>query len=155
MNIGLPKEVKDNEYRVGLVPAGVHELVADGHTVWVEKGAGVGSGFTDEEFVAAGARLLPTAAEIYARGEMIVKVKEPIEPEYSRLRNGQIIFSYLHLAPMPELTRVLLDARVAGVAYETIRDAEGTLPLLTPMSEIAGRMSIANVAGGATSPEAC
>jgi len=142
MNIGLPKEVKDSEYRVGLVPAGVHELVADGHTVWVEKGAGEGSGFSDEEFAAAGGKILPTAAEVYARGEMIVKVKEPIEAEYARLSKGQIVFSYLHLAPMPDLTRVLLEARVAGVAYETIRDGQGTLPLLTPMSEIAGRMSI-------------
>jgi alanine dehydrogenase len=142
MNIGLPKEVKDNEYRVGLVPAGVHELVADGNTVWVEKGAGVASGFPDEEFVAAGGRVVDTAEDVYARSEMIVKVKEPTEQEYPRLRKGQIVFSYLHLAPLPELTRALLEAHVAGVAYETIRDRQGGLPLLTPMSEIAGRMSI-------------
>ena len=106
MNIGLPKEIKDNEYRVGLVPAGVHELVEDGSVVWVEKGAGVGSGFADEEYVAAGARIVVTTDEVYARSELIVKVKEPIEEEYPRLRKGQIVFGYLHLAPMPELTRV-------------------------------------------------
>ncbi|MFB3923760.1 MAG: alanine dehydrogenase [Terriglobia bacterium] len=143
MDIGLPKEIKDNEYRVGLVPAGVHELVQDGSVVWVEKGAGVGSGFADAEYVAAGARIVGTADEVYARSEMIVKVKEPIEAEYPRLRKGQIVFGYLHLAPMPELTTVLVEKQVTGVAYETIRDATGTLPLLTPMSEIAGRMSIA------------
>ena len=142
MNIGLPKEIKDNEYRVGLVPAGVHELVEDGSAVWVEKGAGIGSGFADEEYVAAGARLVVTADEVYARSELIVKVKEPVEEEYPRLRKGQIVFGYLHLAPMPELTRVLVDKQVAGVAYETIRDEAGALPLLTPMSEIAGRMSM-------------
>ena len=142
MNIGLPKEVKDNEYRAGLVPAGVHELVADGNAVWVQKGAGEASGFADQEFVAAGGRLVDTADDVYVRSEMIVKVKEPIEQEYPLLRKGQIVFSYLHLAPLPELTRALLKARVAGMAYETIRDRLGTLPLLTPMSEIAGRMSI-------------
>jgi len=142
MHIGLPKEIKDNEYRVGLVPAGVHELVQDGNTVWVQKGAGEGSGFSDEEYGAADAKLLNTAAEVYERSEMIVKVKEPIQLEYPRLRKGQIVFSYLHLAPLPELTRVLLETKVAGVAYETIRDKHGALPLLTPMSEIAGRMSI-------------
>lgn len=142
MHVGLPKEVKDNEYRVGLVPAGVHELVQDGNTIWVQKGAGEGSGFSDEEYAAAGARVVKTADEVYERSEMIVKVKEPIPPEYPRLRKGQIVFSYLHLAPVPELTRALLESRVAGVAYETIRDKRGGLPLLTPMSEIAGRMSL-------------
>jgi alanine dehydrogenase len=142
MDIGLPKETKDNEFRVGLVPAGVHELVQDGNTLWAEKGAGVGSGFADAEYLAAGAHSVDNADEVFRRSKMIVKVKEPIEPEYARLREGQIIFSYLHLAPLPELTKKLLEARVAGVAYETIRDRRGNLPLLTPMSEIAGRMSI-------------
>jgi alanine dehydrogenase len=142
MHIGLPKEIKDGEFRVGLVPAGVHELVTDGNAVWVQKGAGEGSGFSDQEYVAAGAKILEAAEEVYARAEMIVKVKEPIEPEYRRLRKGQILFTYLHLAPLPELTRVLLETQVSGVAYETVRGASGSLPLLTPMSEIAGRMSV-------------
>jgi alanine dehydrogenase len=142
MQIGLPKEIKDGEFRVGLVPAGVHELAADGNTVWVEKGAGDGSGFSDEEYAAAGANILESADEVYARTELLVKVKEPIEAEYRRLRRGQIIFAYLHLAPLPELTQVLLQKHVSGIAYETIRDRNGTLPLLTPMSEIAGRMSV-------------
>ncbi|MBZ5515934.1 MAG: alanine dehydrogenase [Acidobacteriia bacterium] len=142
MHIGLPKEIKNGEFRVGLVPAGVHELVVDGNTVWVEKGAGEGSGFADQEYAAAGAKILDTADEIYARAEMIVKVKEPIEPEDRRMRQGQILFTYLHLAAMPELTRVLLERQVTGIAYETIRAKNGSLPLLTPMSEIAGRMSV-------------
>ncbi len=142
MNIGLPKEVKDNEYRVGLVPAGVHALAQDGHTVWVEKGAGEGSGFQDAEYAAAGGKLLDTPDQVFERSQMVVKVKEPVEPEYPRLHEGLIVFSYLHLAPLPELTQVLLDRKVAGVAYETIRDKTGNIPLLTPMSEIAGRMSV-------------
>jgi alanine dehydrogenase len=142
MDVGLPKEIKDNEYRVGLVPAGVHALVEGGHTVWVQKGAGEGSGFSDEEYAAAGARLVASASEVFAASEMLVKVKEPVEEEYCQLRKGQIVFSYLHLAPLPELTRILLETQVAGVAYETISDKHGILPLLTPMSEIAGRMSI-------------
>jgi len=142
MHIGVPKEIKDGEFRVGLVPAGVHELVADGNTVWVEEGAGEGSGFSDEEYVGTGAKILATADQVYERAEMLVKVKEPIEPEYKRLRKDQILFAYLHLAPLPQLTRVLMEARVTGVAYETIRDRSGALPLLTPMSEIAGRMAI-------------
>jgi len=142
MHIGLPKEIKDGEFRVGLVPAGVHELVADGNTVWVEKGAGEGSGFIDEEYKGAGAKIVAIAEQVYERAEMVVKVKEPIEAEYKRLRKDQIIFTYLHLAPLPQLTRVLLEAQVAGVAYETIRDHSGALPLLTPMSEIAGRMAM-------------
>ena len=142
MNVGLPKEVKDNEYRVGLVPSGVHALVQDGNRVWVQKGAGGGSGFSDTEYATAGATTVERAAEVYERSEMIVKVKEPVPDEYPLLRKGQIIFSYLHLAPLPELTHALLKSQAAGVAYETIRDARGRLPLLTPMSEIAGRMSI-------------
>lgn len=142
MNVGLPKEIKDNEYRVGLVPAGVHALVEDHHSVFVEKGAGEGSGFSDEEFSAAGAKLVVDADELYARSELVVKVKEPIDDEWNRLREGHILFSYLHLAPLPELTRVLLERKVIAVAYETVRDKRGGLPLLTPMSEIAGRMSV-------------
>ncbi|HSR53935.1 MAG TPA: alanine dehydrogenase [Acidobacteriota bacterium] len=142
MLIGLPKEVKDNESRVGMVPSGVHALVAEGHTVYVEKGAGLESGFRDEEYSSAGAELLDSADEVYLRSDMIVKVKEPVEPEYERMREGQIIFSYLHLAPLPGLTQVLLDRKVTGVAYETIPDKHGHLPLLTPMSEVAGRMSV-------------
>ncbi|MGO8819615.1 MAG: alanine dehydrogenase [Terriglobia bacterium] len=141
MDVGLPKEVKDSEYRVGLVPSGVHALVEDGNRVWVQKGSGVGSGFTDEEYVAAGGKILDGADQVYQRSEMIVKVKEPIPREYPLLRQGQIVFSYLHLAPVPELTQAMLKSQATGVAYETIRDARGGLPLLTPMSEIAGRMS--------------
>ena len=142
MDIGLPGEVKDHEYRVGLVPAGVHTLVQDGSTVWVQSGAGDGSGFSNDEYAAAGAKIVERASEVYERSEMIVKVKEPIPQEYPLLRKKQIMFSYLHLAPLPELTQALLEAHVAGVAYETIHDARGRLPLLTPMSEIAGRMAI-------------
>lgn len=139
--IGLPREIKDNEYRVGLVPAGVHCLVEDGHRVIVESGAGEGSGFSDDEYRAAGAELAKDADEVFARAELIVKVKEPVPPEYPRLQPGQIIFSYLHLAPLRELTDVLVEREVIAVAYETILDEHGHLPLLTPMSEIAGRMA--------------
>ena len=142
MEVGLPKEVKDNEYRVGLVPSGVHALVEDGSRVWVQKGAGDGAGFADEEYVAAGAKIVERANDVYERCEMIVKVKEPTPQEYPLLRKGQIIFSYLHLAPLPELTQALLRSEATGLAYETIRDTHGGLPLLTPMSEIAGRMSV-------------
>ncbi len=142
MIIGLPKEIKDNESRVGLVPAGVHALVQDGHSVLVQGTAGEGSGFSDGEYKAAGAETVPTAANVYERADMIVKVKEPVGPEYGLLREGQVLFTYLHLAPAPELTKMLLDRKVTGVAYETIRLANGSLPLLTPMSEVAGRMSI-------------
>ncbi len=142
MIVGLPKEIKDNEYRVGMVPAGVHALVSDGHRVLVQSTAGEGSGFTDEEYQAAGAQIVPAAADIYQRVEMVIKVKEPVGPEYGLLREEQILFTYLHLAPAPELTNMLLDRKVTGIAYETIRLANGSLPLLTPMSEVAGRMSI-------------
>ena len=142
MNIGLPKELKDNEYRIGMVPSGVHALVAEGHTVLVEEEAGLGSGFTDQEYIKAGGTLLKSADEVYQRSDMVVKVKEPIEAEYPRLREGLIVFSYLHLAPLPVLTKALVDSKVTGVAYETISDKRGSLPLLTPMSEVAGRMSI-------------
>jgi alanine dehydrogenase len=142
MKIGLPREIKDNENRVGLVPAGAAALVKAGHEVLVEAGAGTGSGIEDAEYVAAGAKILPSADEVFARAEMIVKVKEPIEPEYARMREGQILFTYLHLAPAARLTEVLLERKITGIAYETITASNGTLPLLTPMSEVAGRMSV-------------
>jgi alanine dehydrogenase len=142
MIIGLPREIKDNENRVGLVPAGVQALRAAGHTVLVEHDAGAGSGIPDEQYETAGARVLRTADEVFREAEMIVKVKEPVGPEYQRLRPGQILYTYLHLAPARALTDMLLERRVAGVAYETITAANGSLPLLTPMSEVAGRMSV-------------
>ncbi|MDQ6894668.1 MAG: alanine dehydrogenase [Acidobacteriota bacterium] len=142
MIVGLPKEIKDNENRVALTPAGVRALTAAGHEVVVEQSAGAGSGISDEEYSGAGARILPTADDVFARAEMIVKVKEPVGPEYQRLRPGQILYTYLHLAPARELTSMLLERRVAGVAYETITSPNGSLPLLTPMSEVAGRMAI-------------
>lgn len=142
MIVGLPKEVKDNEYRVGLVPAGVKALTSGGHTVLVQTKAGDGSGITDKEYLTAGAEIVDSAEEVWSRGEMVVKVKEPIASEYGFLREGLILYTYLHLAPARELTRALLDGGVIGVAYETITNDQGHLPLLTPMSEVAGRMSI-------------
>jgi alanine dehydrogenase len=142
MKIGLPKEIKDNEYRVGLTPAGVNALVNAGHEVFVQKSAGDGSGFTDEQYVKAGGKILDTADDVWGTGDMIVKVKEPIAPEYPRMRENQLLFTYLHLAPEFELTRQMMDRKVTGVAYETITDRQGRLPLLTPMSEVAGRMSV-------------
>jgi alanine dehydrogenase len=142
MKIGLPKEIKDNEYRVGLTPAGVNALVNAGHEVFVQKSAGEGSGFTDDQYVKAGGKILDTADEVWQTGDMIVKVKEPIAPEYPRMRENQLLFTYLHLAPEFELTKQMMERKVTGVAYETITDKHGKLPLLTPMSEVAGRMSV-------------
>ncbi len=142
MIVGLPREIKDNENRVGMVPAGVKALTSAGHTVCVEHDAGAGSGIPDEQYVGAGAKILGTADEVFARADMIVKVKEPVGPEYQRLREGQILYTYLHLAPAKALTEMLLERKVAGVAYETITASNGSLPLLTPMSEVAGRMSV-------------
>jgi alanine dehydrogenase len=142
MKIGLPKEIKDNEYRVGLTPAGVNALKNAGHEVFVQRGAGEGSGFTDQLYVKAGATILDTADEVWEIGEMIVKVKEPIAPEYPRMRENQLLFTYLHLAPELELTKQMMERGVTGIAYETITDGQGRLPLLTPMSEVAGRMSV-------------
>ena len=142
MKIGLPKEIKDNEYRVGLTPAGVNALVSAGHTLFVQKSAGEGSGFTDDQYVKAGAKIIDSADDVWAEGDMIVKVKEPIAPEYPRMRENQLLFTYLHLAPEFELTKQMMERKVTGVAYETITDANGKLPLLTPMSEVAGRMSV-------------
>ena len=141
MKVGLPKEIKDNEYRVGLTPAGVQALSQAGHQVFVQKTAGEGSGFTDEQYVKAGGKLLDTADQIWETGDMIVKVKEPVAPEYPRMRENQLLFTYLHLAPELELTKQMLDRKVTGVAYETITSGR-RLPLLTPMSEVAGRMSV-------------
>jgi len=142
MIIGVPKEVKDHESRVGLVPSGVTALREAGHQVVVETRAGVASSLPDEEYVEAGAQILPTAAEVWGKADLVVKVKEPQPSEYPHLRPGLLLFTYLHLAPLPELTDRLLGARVSAVAYETIREADNSLPLLTPMSEVAGRMAV-------------
>jgi alanine dehydrogenase len=142
MIIGVPKEVKDHETRVGLVPSGVTALREAGHEVLVQSTAGAGSALTDGEYAEAGATILPTAAEVWRRADLVVKVKEPQSSEYDHLRPGLILFTYLHLAPLPELTNRMLEAKVNGVAYETIHDVDGSLPLLTPMSEVAGRMSV-------------
>ena len=142
MIIGLPKEIKDNEYRVGLTPAGVRTLSDAGQTVLIEQHAGAGSGITDDEYISAGGQIVGTADEVWQRADMIVKVKEPVGPEYERMREGQMLFTYLHLAPAHELTQVMLRRKVTGIAYETITNNEGHLPLLTPMSEVAGRMAV-------------
>ncbi len=142
MIIGVPKEIKTNENRVALVPAGAELLVGAGHTVFVERGAGLGSGFTDEDFERAGARLLETAEEVWDKAEMIMKVKEPIAPEWPRMRKGQVIYTYFHFAASEELTRAVIGSGAVAVAYETVELATGELPLLTPMSEVAGRMAV-------------
>jgi alanine dehydrogenase len=142
MIVGVPEEIKNHEYRVAMVPAGVKSLVEDGHTVLIQTSAGEGSGISDVEYASAGAQIRPTAEAVYAEADMIVKVKEPLPQEYPLLRKDQVLFTYLHLAPAPELTRALLDRGVIGIAYETVQLANGTLPLLTPMSEVAGRLSI-------------
>jgi len=141
MIIGVPKEVKDHEARVGLLPSGAKALVEAGHTVLTQAGAGVGSTLTDEEYRHAGAQIVPMAAELWSKSDLVVKVKEPQPSEYPFLRPGLVLFTYLHLAPLPELTDKMHETRVNGVAYETIREADGSLPLLTPMSEVAGRMA--------------
>jgi len=141
MRVGVPKEIKDHEDRVGLVPSSVAELVRHGHEVTVQAGAGLGAGLEDALYVAAGGRIVPTADEIFRDAEMIVKVKEPLAPERRKLRPGQVLFTYLHLAPDPEQTEALLQSGVTAIAYETVTSPIGTLPLLTPMSEIAGRLA--------------
>ena len=141
MIIGVPKEIKSGEQRVALTPAGVHALVDQGHQVLIEPGAGVGSGFRDEEYTQLGAGLKPVEA-VWAEADLILKVKEPIRAEYPRLRAKQILFTYLHLAAVPELTRALQKAGTIAIAYETVQRADGSLPLLTPMSEVAGRLSV-------------
>ena len=142
MIIGVPKEVKDHESRVGVTPAGVHALVAAGHKVLVEHNAGELSAMPDDEYQAAGAEIVGSAHDVWRLAEMVVKVKEPVESEYRHFRDGLVLFTYLHLAPLTALTDELLTRNVTGIAYETVRDAAGTLPLLTPMSEVAGRMSV-------------
>lgn len=142
MLIGVPKEIKDNENRVSTTPAGVAEYVHHGHSVIVERSAGAGSGFPDEEYASAGASIVATHEDVFARADMIIKVKEPISSEYSLLRRDQILYTYLHLAAEEALTRVLVDQGVASVAYETVQLPDRSLPLLAPMSEVAGRMSV-------------
>lgn len=146
MIVGIPKEIKSDEYRVSLPPSGVRELVKHGHTVFVETKAGLGSAFSDEEYVKAGATILYSAEEVWSRAQMVVKVKEPQATEYAYLREDLILFTYLHLAASEELTRALLDSGVMGLAYETVEDDHGRLPLLEPMSEVAGRMATQMVA---------
>jgi alanine dehydrogenase len=142
MIIGVPKEIKNHEYRVAMVPAGVRSLVGDGHKVLVQKSAGEGSGIPDAEYSDAGGEIRPTPEAVFAEAEMIVKVKEPLAQEYELLREGQLLFTYLHLAPAPELTKALLDRKIVGIAYETVQADDGSLPLLTPMSEVAGKLSV-------------
>ena len=141
MIIGVPKEIKISENRVGMTEAGVKQLVAEGHTLHVEKDAGIGSGITNEDFEKAGAKIIATKAELYAGAQMIVKVKEPLPDEYEMMKENQILYTYLHLAAEPKLTKVLCDRKVKAVAYETIQMSDGSLPLLIPMSEVAGRMA--------------
>jgi alanine dehydrogenase len=141
MRVGVPKEIKDHEDRVGLVPSSVAELVRHGHAVMVERGAGRGAGQEDALYLAAGARIVASAEEVFGEAELIVKVKEPLEVERRRLRRGQVLFTYLHLAPDPAQTKDLLQSGVTAIAYETVTAPSGSLPLLTPMSEIAGRLA--------------
>ncbi len=142
MIVGCPKEIKNNENRVGLTPAGAKALTGAGHTVLVELGAGLGSGFTDAEYANAGAKPVEGAKAVFDGAEMIIKVKEPQKVEIEAMKEGTLLFTYLHLAPDPEQTKALLSKKITGVAYETITDAQGKLPLLTPMSEVAGRMAV-------------
>jgi alanine dehydrogenase len=142
MKIGVPKEIKNNESRVGLTPAGVFELIKNNHTVYVQQDAGFGSGFFDTDYAVVGAIIVPTAAEVYAQSDMIVKVKEPIAEEYPLIKKGQIIFTYFHFASSEELTIAMLESKSICIAYETVEETDGSLPLLTPMSEVAGRMAI-------------
>lgn len=142
MIIGSPKEIKNNESRVGLTPAGVMELSRKGHEVFIQKGAGENSGFSDQMYIDAGATILPTIEDVYAKAEMIVKVKEPIKPEYNLIREGQIVFTYFHFASSEELTQAMIKSKSICISYETVTSPSSGLPLLTPMSEVAGRMAI-------------
>ncbi|MEZ4838394.1 alanine dehydrogenase [Flavobacterium sp.] len=142
MKIGVPKEVKNNESRVGMTPAGVFELIKNNHTVYVQQDAGFGSGFFDSDYAVVGAILVSSAAEVYANADMIVKVKEPITEEYKLIKRGQVIFTYFHFASSEELTIAMLESKSICIAYETVEEEDGSLPLLTPMSEVAGRMAI-------------
>lgn len=142
MIVGVPKEIKTDEYRVAMTPAGVEELTGGGHQVLIQSGAGHGSGISDEQYAEHGAKIIASAADIWSAADMIVKVKEPLREEWPLMRRGQIVFTYFHFAADEALTRAVIDSGITAIAYETIRDARGTLPLLTPMSEVAGRMSI-------------
>ncbi|MCX4389997.1 alanine dehydrogenase [Micromonospora peucetia] len=141
MKVGIPREVKNHEYRVAITPAGVNEFVRGGHQVFVESGAGVGSSISDDEFAAAGAKILATADEVWETAELVLKVKEPIAEEYHRMREGQVLFTYLHLAASKVCTDALVDRKVTGIAYETVELPDRSLPLLAPMSEVAGRLA--------------
>ncbi len=142
MIIGVPKEIKNNESRVGMTPAGVFELTKKGHTVYIQSNAGEYSGFSNDDYENVGATILDTLESVYQKSEMIVKVKEPIIQEYDLIREGQIVFTYFHFASSQELTKAMIKSKAICIAYETVEDEDGTLPLLTPMSEVAGRMSI-------------
>lgn len=142
MKIGIPKEIKNNESRVGMTPAGVLELTKKNHTVYIQTTAGEGSGFFDAHYLEVGATILPTIAEVYSKSDMIVKVKEPIAEEYPLIKENQIVFTYFHFASSEPLTKAMIKSKAICIAYETVEDTEGTLPLLTPMSEVAGRMAI-------------
>jgi alanine dehydrogenase len=141
VKVAVPREIKNHEYRVALTPAGVHELVTHGHEVFVEANAGLGSAISDDEFIAAGAKVLATADDVWAEGDLVLKVKEPIAEEYPRLRSDQVLFTYLHLAADERLTRALMAAGTTAIAYETVQTQTGALPLLAPMSEVAGRLA--------------
>jgi alanine dehydrogenase len=141
VKVAVPREVKNHEYRVAITPAGVNELVRHGHEVFVESGAGLGSSIPDADYAAAGASILPSADDVWAAGDLILKVKEPIASEYHRMREGQVLFTYLHLAASRECTDALLERKVTGIAYETVELPDGSLPLLAPMSEVAGRLA--------------
>jgi alanine dehydrogenase len=141
MKVGIPREVKNHEYRVAITPAGVNEFVRQGHDVVIEAGAGLGSSITDAEFQAAGAKILPTADEVWGNADLVLKVKEPVAEEYHRMREGQVLFTYLHLAASAECTQALIDRKVTGIAYETVELPDRSLPLLAPMSEVAGRIA--------------
>ncbi|MEG6513349.1 alanine dehydrogenase [Desulforamulus ruminis] len=142
MLVGVPKEIKNNENRVALTPSGAMAFIKRGHEVWIERSAGAGSGFSDESYAAAGAKILDSAKEVWEKSEMILKVKEPLPNEYGLFQENQVLFTYLHLAAEPQLTKALMDKKIVGIAYETIQLEDGSLPLLTPMSEVAGRMSV-------------
>ncbi len=141
MKVGVPSEIKNHEYRVAITPAGVHELVRDGHQVYIQQDAGTGSSIPDTDFVAAGAAILPTADDVWQTGDLILKVKEPIAEEYPRMRKDQVLFTYLHLAASRPCTDALLESGITSIAYETVQLPDGSLPLLAPMSEVAGRMA--------------
>src|SRR5256885_5125830 len=142
MIVGVPKKIKAAEHRIALGPAGVESLVGDGHSVLVEQGAGIGSGFADEAYRVAGGTLVAKAADVWAKAEMVVKVKEPIEPEWPCMRKGQVVFTYFHFAASEPLTQAVIKSGIVAIAYETVQLPSGDLPLLTPMSEVAGRMAV-------------